>query len=245
MFVNARQLIQLTGLAAALSGCTAASLAPPEFSAPQMDQERAAMMAQTMPLPPTESASLQSSASLWTGNRASLLGDRRARQPGDIMTVVIEIDDRAEISNSSDLSRSSTQQAGVSQFFGIPQRLDNRLPEGATSDNLVDLGTQISSSGDGSVRRNERLMLRVAVTVINVHPNGVLEIAGRQEVRVNNELRELVVTGHIRPEDISRQNEITYDKIAGARISYGGRGQISQMHRPRYGEEFLENILPF
>jgi flagellar L-ring protein precursor FlgH len=166
-------------------------------------------------------------------------------QRGDIMTVVIEIDDRAEISNSTDRSRSASQQAGVPQLLGIPQRLDPRLPEGASSAALVDLNSQSSASGDGTVRRNERLTLRVAVTVTDVLPNGVLAIVGQQEVRVNFELRELIVTGYVRPEDITRQNEITYDKIASARISYGGRGQITDMQQPRLGHQLLESILPF
>jgi flagellar L-ring protein precursor FlgH len=161
------------------------------------------------------------------------------------MTVVIEIDDRAEFSNSSDRSRSASQQAGLPQLFGLPQRIDGALPEGASAASLVDLNSQSSSSGDGTVRRNERLTLRVAVTVTDILPNGVLSIVGQQEVRVNYELRELVVSGFVRPEDITRQNEITYDKIASARISYGGRGQISQMQQPRFGQQLLETFLPF
>ncbi len=166
-------------------------------------------------------------------------------QRGDIMTVVIEIDDRAEISNSSDRSRAASQQAGIPQLFGLPQRMDERLPEGAFAASIVDLNSRSSASGDGSVSRNERLTLRVAVTVTDVLPNGVLAIVGQQEVRVNFELRELLVSGYIRPEDISRKNEITYDKIASARISYGGRGQITDMQQPRYWQQALEAVLPF
>ena len=101
------------------------------------------------------------------------------------------------------------------------------------------------SAGDGSVKRREKLTLRVAATVVEVLPNGVLEIQGTQEVRVNFELRELLVTGYVRPSDVSRQNEITYDKIASARISYGGRGQISDVQQPRYGQQIVDAILPF
>jgi flagellar L-ring protein FlgH len=73
----------------------------------------------------------------------------------------------------------------------------------------------------------------------------VLRIQGSQEVRVNFEIRELLVSGFVRPEDISRQNEITYDKIASARISYGGRGQISDVQQPRYGQQVIDRVLPF
>lgn len=112
-------------------------------------------------------------------------------------------------------------------------------------DSAVDLNSNSTASGDGSVRRNERLTLRVAATVVDVLPNGVLAIAASQEVRVNFELRDLVVSGYVRPADITRQNEITYDKIASARISYGGRGQITEMQQPRPGQRLIERILPF
>ena len=184
-------------------------------------------------------------ASLWSGTRQSLLGDRRAMQRGDILTVVIEIDERAEFSNATDRSRASSQNLGVPDFIGLPQRLDNRLPEGASSSSLVGINASSASSGDGSVKRREKLAMRVAATVVDVLPNGVLSIHGTQEVRVNFELRELTVTGYVRPADISRQNEITYDKIASARVSYGGRGQITDVQQPRYGQQILDVILPF
>lgn len=184
-------------------------------------------------------------ASLWSGGRSSLFGDRRAERRGDIMTVVIEIDDKAEISNSTDRSRSGSESMKVPQLFGIPQRLNNELPEGASMDNAVSTTSASGSSGDGSVRRNEKLTLRVAATITDVLQNGVLRIEGSQEVRVNFEMRELLVTGYVRPEDISRQNEITYDKIASARISYGGRGQITDVQQPRYGQQVADILLPF
>lgn len=161
------------------------------------------------------------------------------------MTVVIEIDEEAEISNQTDRARSGSQSLGVPQLGGVSQRLDERLPEGATAADLVSINSTSSSSGDGSVRRNEKLTLRVAATVVDVLPNGVLSIAGSQELRVNFEMRELLVSGYVRPEDISRQNEITYDKIASARVSYGGRGQITDMQQPRIGQQILDALLPF
>jgi flagellar L-ring protein precursor FlgH len=166
-------------------------------------------------------------------------------QQGDILTVVIEIDEEAEISNATDRSRSGSESLGISHLFGLPQRVNRSLPTGANLDDAVSIGSSSSSSGDGSVRRNEKLTLRVAATVVDVLPNGVLSIAGSQELRVNFEMRELLVSGYVRPEDISRQNEITYDKIATARVSYGGRGQISDVQQPRYGQQVLDVILPF
>lgn len=217
---------------------------PPGFSPPLESQEHEAMVSPGLPQR-IEKKRLVDRASLWSGNSGSLLGDRRALQRGDIMTVVIEIDERAEISNSSDRSRSSSDDLSVPGLFGIPQRLDEALPDGASSEELVGISSSSSSSGDGSVSRNEKLTLRVAATVIDVLPNGVLSIAGSQELRVNFELRELLVTGYVRPADISRQNEITYDKIASARVSYGGRGHITDVQQPRVGQQVLDAVLPF
>ncbi|MBW4706979.1 flagellar basal body L-ring protein FlgH [Roseobacter sp. YSTF-M11] len=217
---------------------------PPSFTSPTTTTEHNAMMAPGLPLRadakgPTERASL------WSGARQSLLGDRRAIQQGDILTVVIEIDEEAEISNATDRSRSGSESLGIPGLFGLPQRIDERLPEGASTSEAVSINSSSSSSGDGSVKRNEKLTLRIAATIVDVLPNGVLSIAGSQELRVNFEMRELLVTGYVRPEDISRQNEITYDKIATARVSYGGRGQISDVQQPRIGQQVLDSVLPF
>ena len=164
---------------------------------------------------------------------------------GDILTVLIEIDDRAEISNSSSRQRSATEDLSVPNLLGIPQRNSSRLPEGATYENAIGINSSTRSSGDGSVQRKEKLTLRIAAAIVKRLPNGVLEILGRQEVRVNHELRELFVAGYVRPEDISRQNQITYDKIASARVSYGGRGDVSDVQQPRYGYQILDAIIPF
>ena len=187
----------------------------------------------------------QTDASLWSGARGSLLGDRRAGQHGDILTVVIEIDESAEISNATSRARNGSESASVPTLLGLPQIADGILPGDASLANAADLSSSSSSSGTGSVRRNEQLELRVAATVVDVLENGVLRIQGSQEVRVNFEIRELLVTGYVRPEDISRRNEITYDKIASARISYGGRGQITDVQQPRIGQQVADIILPF
>ncbi len=216
----------------------------PAFTPANETQEHVAMLYQGLPLA-TQNQRAVDNASLWSGSRQSLLGDRRANEKGDILTVVIEIDEEASISNDTDRSRSSSESLAIPQLFGLPQRLDEQLAEGATSAEAVELGGSSSSAGSGSVSRSEQLELRVAATVVDVLPNGVLAISGSQEIRVNFELRELLVTGYVRPDDISRQNEITYDKIASARVSYGGRGQITDMQQPRYGQQILDVILPF
>lgn len=216
----------------------------PSFTPTQNSTEHVAMMDPGLPLTSRTNRPVDA-ASLWSGGRQSLLGDRRAMQRGDILTVVIEIDEEAQISNSTSRSRNGSENLSVPQLFGLPQRVNDDLPEGASMADAVSIDSDSSSGGDGSVSRREELTLRVAATVMQVLPNGVLAIQGSQEVRVNFELRELLVSGYVRPADISRQNEITYDKIAAARISYGGRGQITDVQQPRYGQQALDMILPF
>lgn len=217
---------------------------PPSFTPPEDTEENRAMYDPGLPLVAEPDRPVDR-ASLWSGGQRSLLGDRRAIKRGDILTVVIEIDDEAEISNSTSRSRDGSENLGIPDLFGIPQRVNERLPEGASLDEAVGINSSSSAGGDGSVSRREELTLRIAASVVQVLPNGVLAIQGSQEVRVNFELRELLVQGYVRPEDISRQNEITYDKIASARISYGGRGQITDVQQPRYGQQALDMILPF
>jgi len=233
-------------LALGLAGCARMDHIgkPPSLSATQDTDEQLAMLDPGLPTERANRAPVRQ-ASLWNGGRKSLLGDRRAARRGDILTVVIEIDEEAEISNRSARSRNGSESLSVPDLFGLPQRANENLPDGASLDPAVAIDSTSSSGGDGSVSRSEELTLRVAATVTQVLPNGVLQISGSQEVRVDFELRELLVGGFVRPEDISRQNEITYDKIAGARISYGGRGQITDVQQPRIGQQVLDAILPF
>jgi flagellar L-ring protein FlgH len=213
----------------------------PAFTPTQNSSETYAMMTPGLPQEELGSRRAVDEASLWSAGRQSLLGDHRASKRGDILTVVIEIDEKAEISNTSQRSRSGSENMGIGSVFG----LDRNLPDGISLDPGIEINSGSKSSGNGSVRRNERLELRVAATVVDVLQNGVLQIQGSQEVRVNFEMRELLVTGYVRPEDISRANEITYDRMASARISYGGRGQITEVQQPRYGQQVIEKVLPF
>lgn len=217
---------------------------PPSFTSNVESPEHVAMLWPGLPLH-TQPQRRVDQSSLWSAGKQSLLGDRRAIKKGDILTVVIEVDDEAEFSNDTARSRTGSESLGIPQLFGLPQRAADHLPPGASLAEAVALDSSSKSNGKGSVKRKEKLTLRVAVTIVDVLPNGVLSISGSQELRVNFEMRELLVSGFVRPEDISRQNEITYDKIASARVSYGGRGQITDVQQPRYGQQILDMVLPF
>ena len=195
---------------------------------------------------PLDSGRPEAAASLWAGTQSSLISDRRAAIRGDILTVVIEIDDEADDQQQQrSRNRSSSESLSIPQMVGIPQRLGEKLPEGASFDNLADASSSSSYRGNGNISRRDQLTLRVAATVVDTLPNGTLQIQGTQEVRVNFELRELTVSGFVRPADIDRSNEIAYDRIAGARISYGGRGQITDVQQPRYGQQIADIVLPY
>lgn len=241
-----RYLVAGAVVAIALSGCGRLDHVGkrPSFSPTDTGPEHLAMSVQGLPAS-LEKQRLVDQASTWSGARNSLLGDRRAGETGDILTVVIDFDEKAEIENSTTRSRQAKERLEMPQLFGLPQRLDQQLPTGASSANAVEIGSRSESDGDGAVRRKEKLELRVAATVTEVLPNGVMRITGSQEVRVNFEIRELLVSGYVRPGDVSRQNEITYDKIASARISYGGRGQITDVQQPRWGQQVTDILLPF
>lgn len=240
------RLLAVIGVLAATAGCARLEQVgrAPGFTPVEGSYSHHAMY--SAPLP--ESADPDgpgAAASLWSAERGALFGDRRAARRGDIVTVVVNMDDSASLSNTTERSRNAGEQMGIPSLLGIPQRLQRRLPDGATFDPAIDTNSGSSFEGTGSVQRNESLELRIAATVVEELPNGVLRIEGQQEVRVNFELRELTLSGYVRPVDISRQNEITYDKIAGARISYGGRGQITDVQQPRYGQQVADAILPF
>ncbi len=184
-------------------------------------------------------------ASLWESGPRSLFGDRRARTVGDILTVMVAIDDKAEIDNSTSRSRNANESLGLPNLFGLEQQIQRVLPGKPDLSTLVAANSNSTSGGTGTVSRGETIDLKVAATVTEVLPNGNLVIYASQEVRVNFELRDLQVSGVVRPEDISRQNTISYEKIAEARVVYGGRGQISYLQQPRLGQQVLDRVLPF
>jgi flagellar L-ring protein precursor FlgH len=187
----------------------------------------------------------QSEASLWQSGPSSLFGDRRAKQVGDILTVDIVIDDRAQVNNRTQRQRSSDNQSEISAALGFDTALDKVLPSPLSLSPGLSTTGVANTVGNGQIDRRERINLKMAAMVTHLLPNGNMVIQGSQEVRVNYELRDLQVTGLIRPEDISRRNTISYEKIAEARISYGGRGQVSDLQQPRYGNQFFDIVSPF
>lgn len=195
-----------------------------------------------MPMPTPQAASY-SPNSLWRNGSRAFFKDQRARQVGDILTVAVNITDKAAIDNETKRSRTNKEDSGINDFVG--SKLLTGKAAMVMPGKILSADSTAQSEGKGSVNRQEALQTNVAAVVTQILPNGNLVVEGRQEIRVNFEIRELIVAGIVRPEDIQSDNTIDSTKIAQARIAYGGRGQITDIQQPRYGQQVLDVLLPF
>jgi flagellar L-ring protein precursor FlgH len=242
--------IALTALCAtALSACSAADrLAnvgePPQLTAIENPVDKSNYRPVSMPMPDPVLEKREAN-SLWSTGRQAFFKDQRANSVGDILTVVIDIEDEASLTNTSQRSRSSAEDADLPALLGYEQALNKVLPEAIDNTDLTQMQSSSSSQGSGSTEREEEIDMKVAAVITQVLPNGNFVIVGRQEVRVNFEKRVLEVAGVIRPEDISINNTIPYEQIAEARIAYGGKGQITDVQQPRYGQQVYDILFPF
>jgi flagellar L-ring protein FlgH len=250
-----RAALAAAAVAALLAGCAQIKDARnPQVSAMQLNSKtmpEAASVQVPMPKPqPRPRLVRAEAASLWPNGSRGFFGDQRASRVGDLLTVDIAIADSAKLSNNTKRSRAGSQQLGNPTFLGYGKKLYKILPGIGKSDfptgsNIADLNSNSSYAGSGSIARGETINLKVAAMVIRKLPNGDMVIAGRQEVKVNRELRELRVAGIIRPSDITTDNTIPYQKIAEARITYGGKGELSSVQQAPYGQDFLNVVLPY
>jgi flagellar L-ring protein precursor FlgH len=180
--------------------------------------------------------------SFWQDSSADLFRDPRATRVGDVMTVKISIRDKASLDNTSERKRDSKRNLNFDTSYGLNYPFLKGQGDGKI-DSDVNSGT--TTKGQGAITRSESIELLVAAVVSEVLPNGNLVISGTQEVRVNQEVRVLRVAGVVRPRDIATDNTISYDKIAEARISYGGRGRMTEIQQPGWGQQLMDVILPF
>jgi len=247
MRLHARLLISTALIA--LAGCNAFDRMQevgdaPALSSIQDPTHAAGYTPVKMPMPPP-SLAVQQPNSLWQTGARAFFRDQRAQRVGDILTVVVTIDDQAQLQNETKRSRQNSDTAGLTNFFGFESHLHNLLPKAVDPTSLVDANSASSNDGKGSIDRQEQISLRVAATIIQVLPNGNLVLSGKQQVSVNYDLRQLSISGVIRPQDIASDNTVTYDQIAEARIEYGGRGQVQDVQQPRYGDQIFDILMPF
>jgi len=233
-------------MAVLLNGCSAfdrlANIGEaPKLSAIDNPTTKAGYKPVQMPMPTPQPATYNPN-SLWRNGSRAFFKDQRAHQIGDLLTVVVNINDTAQFANETQRSRDNKTDSNITSFFG-----KNSFPLGnvPVPGALLNADSTSSSDGKGSVNRTEALTTNVAAVVTQVLPNGNMVVEGKQEIRVNFEMRELIVAGIVRPEDIQSDNTIDSSKIAQARIAYGGRGQIMDVQQPRYGQQVMDVLLPF
>ncbi len=244
-----RHLLIVATLALALTGCILTDRISQVGETPELSKIDNPIMLPayqpvTLPMPRPEPVVRQAN-SLWRPGARAFFKDQRAARIGDILTVLVEIADEASVENTTSRSRENTEDADLTNLLGFESKLSKLFPVDISPDSLASLGSSSSSVGEGSVDRSETINLRIAALVTQILPNGNLVITGRQEVRVNFEIRELLVSGVVRPEDITAQNTISHSQIAEARIAYGGRGQLTDVQQPRYGQQLFDVIFPF
>jgi flagellar L-ring protein precursor FlgH len=176
--------------------------------------------------------------SLWDDRQSRLFTDPRAYKVGDVLTVLISINDRAKLKNDTSRNRTAKRTLGLGGSFDADGTTGSFKADG-------DIHSETDTQGTGDTNRSESIDLSIAAIVTEVLPNGNLVIEGTQEVRVNAELRILTIAGIVRTSDIGGQNTIPYDRIAEARVSYGGRGRLTEVQQPPYGQQILDTVLPF
>lgn len=216
------------------------SLAPVGYPAALVPREQTILTPRDVNNPGPASAN-----SLWRVGARAFFADQRAARVGDILTVLIQIDDKAKTSNTTVAGRDSSNTSGIPHLFGLESSLGRILPGAYDPANTVATNSKTLSTGAGSVDRQEQINLTIAAVVTAVLPNGNMMIQGSQEVQTNAELRQLTVAGIVRPEDISSSNTIRHTQIAEARINYGGRGDISRVQKTPAGQALMEKFSPF
>jgi flagellar L-ring protein precursor FlgH len=237
----------LVVLAASLGGCSSLDRIrnlgeQPTLAAIESPTAKPGYKPVHMPMPEPTTA-VYNENSLWRSGSREFFKDQRAHQVGDILTVIVNITDNAKTANETQRSRSNSEDSGVTDFLG--SKVIKNPAAAILPGKILTAESTASSDGKGSINRQEAVQTNVAAVVTQVLPNGNMVVEGKQELRVNFEVRELVVAGIVRPEDIQSDNTIDSTKIAEARIAYGGRGQITDVQQARLGQQALDILLPF
>ncbi len=230
--------------AGSLAGCSAATRVSqigemPPLTTIQDPHQQPGYKPVSLPMP-TPMVGERRPNSLWQAGSRAFFKDQRAANVGDILTVVINFDEKAIFDNETQRQRTSSENEQINNFFGLQANAPKSI-----GNNPINVAGASNHDGKATMDREEQVNLQVAALVLQVLPNGNLVVQGHQEFRVNYEVRELQLVGVIRPQDISSVNTVDYSKLAEARISYGGRGQLMDIQQPRYGQQFLDILQPF
>ena len=194
---------------------------------------------------PTPQIAEDNPNSLWRAGAKAFFKDHRAKEIGDVLTVKLDFTDKATFENKTERERDDSEDTNITKLLGLEAEFSKMLPQAVSPASLLSFDSAHETTGEGKVDRQEVISLTFAAVVTQILPNGSLVIVGRQEILVNSELRELMVTGVVRPSDIDSGNTISHEKIAEMRVAYGGSGTISQLQQPRWGTQIWDIIFPF
>ncbi len=233
-----KPIVTTSILAVSMAACASAPASLPP--APPAPYDGAAMRTDL-----ADGAAQDPNPSLWATTPNALLSMRRAKEVGDLLTVVVEMNDQASLQNSLSRSRSQNEDLSIDALFGLPEWANGVLPGGATLSPGIDTQRNSDLSGSGAVNRAEKVTFRLATRVVGVEPNGNLIIEGYQQTRVSNEVRYLTVSGVIRSQDVTRMNTVSYEKIADARLAYVSSGEASGPVSRSGVSKFLGRVVPF
>jgi flagellar L-ring protein precursor FlgH len=218
----------------------------PELNEVANPQTRPDYKPLSWPLPDPEAPSTRTSNSLWQPGSRAFFRDQRASRVGDILRVNVAIADQAKIDNTNNVKRDSDQSVSAPVFLGLERVFRKKITGNeTTTEPLLDITGSTQSKSTGTVDRRETIKTQVAALVTQVLPNGNLAIDGSQEILINQEIREISVKGVIRPQDINTDNTIDSSQIAQARVVYSGRGQLTDIEKPRWGHQVIEAVAPF
>src|ERR1700722_16604218 len=238
----------LSTVAAVTSGCAALDQlktigqGPPPLSPVNNPTTQPGYKPVQMPMPTPQPVTYNPN-SLWRNGSRAFFKDQRAHQVGDIMTVKVNINDTAQFQDQTQTTHTATEDSGITNFIGANTIVNPA--KAVLPGRLLSADSNSQSNANGSINRQDSLVTNVAAVVTQLLPNGNLVIEGKQEIRLNSEVRELIVAGVVRPEDIDSDNSIELPKIAEARVAYGGRGQLTNIQQARYGQQVLDILLPF
>lgn len=241
--------IAIAALACALSGCSAFTRVSQVGEAPplttiQDPKTQPGYQPVSLPMPTPLMAERQPN-SLWKAGSRAFFKDQRAANIGDILTIMVNFNDQAQFSNETQVQRTTNEQDTLPNVLGFESQIAKVLPKSFNPATAVNITGATNNDGKATINRQEQVSMQVAALVTQVLPNGNLVVQGHQEIRVNFEVRDLQVTGVLRPQDISSTNTVALEKLAEARVSYGGRGQLTNDKQPRYGEQLLDILAPF
>jgi flagellar L-ring protein precursor FlgH len=244
-----RRLLAVTAATAVLTSCSAASRISqigetPPLTTIQDPKTQPGYQPVSLPMPAPIVTERQPN-SLWKAGSRAFFKDQRASNIGDILTVLVNFNDQAQFNNETQIQRTTNEQDTMPNVFGLESIAAKALPKSFNPASAVNITGATNNDGKATINRQEQVTLEVAALVTQVLPNGNLVVQGHQEIRVNYEVRDLQVTGVLRPQDISSVNTVPLDKLAEARVSYGGRGQLTNDQQPRYGEQLLDIVAPF